>query len=57
MEYDSREEPKCPCGGDLFLVDNESDDLLIWGECEKCGRAGKKFKNLDDAYEDLYTWS
>ena len=54
---DEREMPMCPCGGELFIVDNEDEDnLLIWGECSECGRTGQKFEDLEEAYEDLYNW-
>lgn len=54
---DDRDLPVCPCGGNLFLVDNEDDEnFLIWGICESCSREGVKFDNVDDALEDLYTW-
>jgi hypothetical protein len=57
---DDRDLPVCPCGGSLFLVDNQDDneqeDFEIWGICESCGRTGQKFDDVDDALEDLYTW-
>lgn len=56
-EYDSRDLPVCPCGGDLFINSDDPDEpTRFFGVCESCGRIGKYFDFPEDALEDLYTW-
>ncbi len=51
--------PVCECGGGVYFVDNsneEGKEFRIWGECDICGKKGKEFDNLDDAFEDVVGW-